>query len=101
MCEQMGWEPKEEEIPKDPSFLPYECQEALMLFNILPDRVEGMSGTWLGKDLNSLSSIMDIYEIENKRDVLEYLLVIQRVYSEHYAQQQKMRESRAKSKGRR
>ena len=29
MCEQMGWEPKEEEIPKDPSDLSYNVQNQL------------------------------------------------------------------------
>lgn len=94
----MGWEPKEEEIPKDPSDLTYECQQALVIFNILPDRIEGMSGSWLGKDLNSLNSIMDIYEIDDKREVLDFILVIQSIYSQHYSEQQKMK---SKAKGRR
>ena len=32
MCEQMGWEPKEEEVPKDASYLSYDVQCALVLF---------------------------------------------------------------------
>jgi hypothetical protein len=101
MCEQMGWEPRDEEMPKDPSLLPFEVQLSLLIFNILPDRVEGMSGTWMGKDLNALESIMNIYEVEDKRSVLEYILLIQREYSEYYSKQQKMRESASKAKGRR
>lgn len=101
MCEQMGWEPNEEEIPKDPSFLPFDVQMALVIFNTLPDRVEGMSGTWLGKDFNSLNTIFEIYEVDNKRDVFEYILLIQREYGDYYSKQQKMRESATKSRGRR
>ena len=37
MCEQMGWEIKEEDLPKDPSELPYDAQQALVLLNSLPD----------------------------------------------------------------
>ena len=37
MCEQMGWEPKDEEIPRDPGELPYNVQSALLLYNALPD----------------------------------------------------------------
>ena len=31
MCEQMGWEPKEEDIPVDPSTLSLEVQQSLVL----------------------------------------------------------------------
>ena len=33
MCEQMGWEPNEDEMPKDPSHLSYNVQSALILYN--------------------------------------------------------------------
>lgn len=101
MCEQMGWEPREEEIPKDPGFLPFEVQNALIIFNILPDKIEGMSGSWLGKDFSALEVLMNIYEIDDRRDVFEYILVIQKEYSDYYSKQQKMKESSSKAKGRR
>ena len=37
MCEQMGWEPKEEELPKEPSHLSYNIQGALILYNALTE----------------------------------------------------------------
>ncbi len=101
MCEQMGWEPREEEMPKDPGFLPFEVQSALIIFNILPDKFEGMSGTWLGKDFSALEAIMNIYDIYDRKEVLEYILLIQREYSDYYSKQQKMKESASRSKGRR
>ncbi len=101
MCEQMGWEPREEEIPKDPGFLPFEVQNALIIFNILPDKIEGMSGSWLGKDFSALEVLMNIYEIDDRRDVFEYILVIQKEYSDYYSKQQKMKESSGRAKGRR
>jgi hypothetical protein len=101
MCEQMGWEPNEEEMPKDPGFLPFEVQTALLVFNILPDKFEGMSGTWMGKDFSALEAIMNIYDIDNRKEVFEYVLLIQREYSDYYSKQQKMRESSNRGKGRR
>ena len=97
----MGWEPNEEEMPKDPGFLPFEVQTALLVFNILPDKFEGMSGTWMGKDFSALEAIMNIYDIDNRKEVFEYVLLIQREYSNYYSKQQKMRESSNRGKGRR
>jgi len=97
----MGWEPVEEEMPKDPGFLPLDVQNALIVFNVLPDKIEGMSGTWLGKDFSALEAILNIYDIDNRREVLDYILIIQREYSDYYSKQQKMRETASKSKGRR
>lgn len=88
-------------MPKDPSSLPYQVQNALVLFNILPDKIEGMSGTWLGKDYSALEVLMNIYDIDDRRDVFEFLLVIQREYSDYYSKQQKIKESSSKAKGRR
>jgi hypothetical protein len=101
MCEQMGWEPNENEMPKDPGFLPFEVQQALIIFNVLPDKFEGMSGTWLGKEFSALEVIFNIYEIEDKREIFNYILLIQKEYGDYYSKQQKMRESVGKSKGRR
>ena len=94
MCEQMGVEPDPDELPKDSSDLTYEAQQSLMLFNILPDKIEGMAGIWLGKDMAGISDIMDIYEIENKRRVLELFIMIVNVYSKHYSEKKSAKKGR-------
>jgi hypothetical protein len=98
MCEQMGWEPSEEELPLDPAYLPENAQYALILLNALPDKWEGMSGSWMGKDYSGLSAIMDIYEVEDRREVFELLQVAEQELGKHYRQKQKEQESLAKAK---
>ena len=98
MCEQMGWEPSEEEMPLDASTLDINAQYALILLNNLPDKWEGMSGTWMGKDYSGLAAIMDIYEIEDRRDVFELLKVAEDELGKYYRQKQKEQESLAKAK---
>ena len=91
MCEQMGWEPKEEELPQDGTNLSLECQQALTILNALPDMWEGMNGTWLGKDYSGLSAVMDIYEVESRREVFELLKEAESILGKYYAQQTKSR----------
>ena len=97
MCEQMGWEVDESQIPKDPSTFSFEVQQALTLFNVLPDIIEGMNGLWLGKNYSGLSDIMDIYNVINKREVFELLKVAEGEASKFYSQKRKESERLAKS----
>lgn len=98
MCEQMGWEPNEDEMPLDASFLSLEAQQALILLNALPDKWEGMSGSWMGKDYSGLLAILDIYEVDNRREVFELLQVAERELGKFYAQKHKEQENLAKAK---
>lgn len=68
------------------------CEEAtlaLFIFNILPDKLEGMNGIWLGKDFSGLDFIFTLYceDLEYKY-IFELLLVIIREYGEYYAKKQ-------------
>jgi hypothetical protein len=98
MCEQMGWEPRDEDIPLDPSTLSLEAQQALIVLQSLPDNWEGMSGSWMGKDYSGLSTILDIYEVENKRLVFEFVKLCEIELGKFYAQKRKEQESLAKAK---
>jgi len=101
MCEQMGWEIDESQMPKEPSTLSFEVQQALRLLNVLPDKWEGMSGTWLGKDYAGLDAILQIYEIDDVRTVFELLQVAEKELGDYYAHKQKEKESLGKaSRGR-
>jgi len=94
----MGVEPKEEDIPKDPSTFSLEAQQALQLLNALPDKWEGMNGIWLGKDYTGLFDIMDLYHITARKDVFELLKVCEEELGKFYAQKRKEQEQLAKAK---
>tara|TARA_Y100001963_G_C6448103_1_gene294538 strand:+ start:106 stop:402 length:297 start_codon:yes stop_codon:yes gene_type:complete len=97
----MGVEPKEDEIPKDPSTFSLEAQQALLVMNVLPDLWEGMNGLWLGKNYNGLFDILEIYEIENKKEVFELLKVCEDELGKYYAQKRKEQDQLAKAKSKR
>ena len=101
MCAQMGWEPKEQEMPKDPTHLSYNIQGALVLFNALPDIWEGMSGTWMGKDYSGLMDIMNIYNLDNKKDIFSLLKIAEGEAGKFYAEKAKQKESLDEAKARR
>jgi hypothetical protein len=83
----MGTEPVEKDIPIEPGDLSFETQQALMLFSILPDKIEGMNGIWLGKEFSGIGDIFDFYEIEDRREVFELLTYIIGQYNTYYERQ--------------
>ena len=52
-------------MPLDASAFPHEVQVAFFVFGLLPDRYEGMSGTYMGKDWSSANFIFDTYKIDD------------------------------------
>ena len=61
---------------------PLEVQESFMIHRVLPDRWDGMSGYYMGKDLSSLQALLDIYEIEDRKEHVYFLKHIDAVYGE-------------------
>jgi hypothetical protein len=94
----MGLPIDEDEIPLDINDISYNSQQALFLFNVLTDKVEGMNGVWLGKDYAGLADIMNIYEIDNQKEVLDLLQVCIREASKVYAQQREQANKQAETK---
>jgi hypothetical protein len=60
-------------MPVDDSIFPFEVQQALFVHSLLPDRWDGMSGSYMGKDWAALQGLLDIYEIEDKKSVAYFL----------------------------
>lgn len=70
---QLNQEVVESEVPIDFSDLMETVQEYIILFNYLPDKYEGMSGTYMGKDYACLKIFMDILKIEDGKLALLFL----------------------------
>ncbi|CAB4134524.1 hypothetical protein UFOVP273_143 [uncultured Caudovirales phage] len=94
MCEMLGNEPVEEEIPVEADDLPLELQEALQIYNTLQDNWDYMNGNYIGKNLNGFMDIMELYEVPkpDRRTMYELLLSIDRIRA------RKIRESKKASK---
>ena len=60
-------------MPPSRDILPYEVQIAFAIHDMLPDRWDGMSGSYFGKDLSALGAILEIYEVEDKKDCIFWI----------------------------
>ena len=91
-------------MPLEASAFPHEVQVAFFVLGLLPDRYEGASGTYLGKDWSSANFIFEVYKIEEVQTVIffaktyETMLVNQK--AEEAERKRKQQERRAKSGGR-
>jgi hypothetical protein len=84
MCEMMGTEPDPDEIPVEFADLPDVVQQALEIYGFLPDRWEGMSATFLGKDYSIAFDLFKTYEVDNyveQRLLLRIMSVIDGIRS--------------------
>lgn len=81
ICEQLGSQPIEEEIPVEMEDFPDEIQEALNIYFRLRDDWDGFSGKYMGKNFTGLSDILDIYQIpkSSRQDLLDWIFIIDRV----------------------
>jgi hypothetical protein len=89
MCEQLGTQPVDSEIPIEFEDFPLEAQLALSIYRLLRDEWEYMAGNYLGKNLNGIFEVFDAYEIEacDKRFYLELIHMIDSVRIEEIRKQ--------------
>lgn len=94
MCEALGSEPIDEEIPIEQSDFPLEVQEAIDIYYRLRDEWDSMSGTYLGKSFAGFGDILDIMEIPkgDRKLLLEWITVMDA------ARSKAIRESKPKTK---
>ena len=83
ICEALGTEPVEEEIPVELSDLPIEIQEVINIYFKLKDEWDTMNGIYLGKSYAGLSDILDILEVEfeDRKYYLEWFSVLDTIRS--------------------
>ena len=94
MCEALGNEPLESEIPVDFDEFPLEVQQAFNAYKMLRDEWDTMSGNYLGKSLIGVKDILEATEIDVSEHKLIIMLIriIDNVRSEEINNKKKMQE---------
>lgn len=94
MCEALGNEPLESEIPVDFEDFPLEVQQAFNAYKMLRDEWDTMSGSYLGKSLIGIKDILEATEIDVSEHKLVIMLIriIDNVRSEEINNKKKMQE---------
>ena len=64
MCEMLGSEPVDSEIPVEFEDFPDIVQQAFIVYNKLRDDWDTMNGVYMGKSYQGLQEIFEIYEID-------------------------------------
>lgn len=83
MCEQLGTEPIDAEIPVEMDDFPEEIQQALNIYFRLRDEWEPMSGTYMGKSFSGLGDVLDIYDIDKleRQFILDWIFIMDKTRS--------------------
>ena len=82
----MGEEPDPDKMPLDASAFPTEVQVAFFVLGMLPDRWEGMSGTYMGKEWGSCEFFFKMYEVEEPTTVIYFMKMYEYVLIEYRAE---------------
>lgn len=63
MCEITGEQPLVENEPVEWQDLPEQVQQCFEVYSFLPDRWEGMSATFMGKDYSIVFHLLDTFQV--------------------------------------
>lgn len=91
LCDMMGNEPLEEEMPIDLEDFPELIQQCFHIYSLLQDEWEGMGGTYLGKNYTIIFSLFTLYKLDYEETliVLATIQYIDSVRSNIIAEKQK------------
>lgn len=64
MCEALGNEPLESEVPVEMEDFPIEVQQAFGVYRMLRDEWDSMNGVYLGKSLIGITEVLEATEID-------------------------------------
>lgn len=92
MCEMMGNEPIESEIPVDFEDFPLEVQQAFNAYRMLRDEWDTMNGNYLGKSLIGVKDVLEATEIElsDQKFIIMLIRMIDTVRSDEINNKKKM-----------
>lgn len=82
MCQMVGSEPKEDEIPIEFEDLNEDVQYAISVYNMLQDNYDSMNGHYLGKSMAGISDIFNIMGIEDAKSCFFIIGIIDQVRSD-------------------
>lgn len=96
MCEQMGMDPKEDEIPVEFEDLLLEVQEALTVYNYLQDNWDYMNGNYIGKNLIGFKDVLEIVGIDTDyhRNVYDIVMTVDRIRQRLISAKQQSKKAR-------
>ena len=88
MCEMLGEEPTESEIPLDSTDFPIIVQQSLSIYSLLEDRWDLMNGGYLGKNYSNVFEFFKLHELDRAESllVLEFLQHVDAVRSKLVAE---------------
>jgi hypothetical protein len=94
MCEALGSEPLESEIPVEFDDFPLEVQQAFNAYRMLRDEWDTMSGTYLGKSLIGIKDVLEATEVDvsEQKFIIMLIRIIDAVRSEEVNNKRKMQE---------
>jgi hypothetical protein len=70
MCEMMGSEPVDSEIPIELEDFPELVIQCFLIYRILPDIWDTMNGNYLGKDYSLIFSLFKLYSLDESEHLL-------------------------------
>jgi hypothetical protein len=77
MCEMLGQEPIDEEIPVEIGDFPDLVQQCFVVYQILPDSWDSMGGGYMGKDYTIVFNLLQVYGVTDPEEILLVLDFLQ------------------------
>lgn len=98
LCEELGSEPIESEMPIELQDMPVEVEQAYRVYSILPANFDSFNGVYYGKFLEQAPSIMRLLDTDPKQEIMKLLIIIDSIEREEINRKRKDG-SRQNSKG--
>jgi len=76
MCEQLGSQTQEKEIPVMLEDMPIDIELAYNVYNLLPDKIDSFNGVYYGKELDKAPLMLEFLEIQSKKDIFKIIIII-------------------------
>ena len=94
LCEALGTEPIESEIPVEFDDFPLEVQQAFNAYRMLRDEWDTLSGSYLGKSLIGVKDVLEATEVDasEQRFIIMLIRMIDNIRSDEINNKKKMQE---------